>query len=129
MEEMKTERGDGLADQWQRSDVTKEVSHMREVSHGWRRPNLAQIEGPNDLKIYGGTIADDIDRWADLLAKLNAEVLSERQALREHLKRIDFHLSDSARAYSENIARARVYIAETFKVLPPAPTTAGEPEQ
>lgn len=48
--------------------VAGEVRRMREVAQGWRRPGLEQIEGPNDLKIYGGTIADDIDRWADLLA-------------------------------------------------------------
>lgn len=46
----------------------REIARMREVAKDWRRPALAQVEGPNDLKIYGGTIADDIDRWADLLS-------------------------------------------------------------
>lgn len=50
--------------------VGREIARMREVERDWRRPALAQVEGPNDLKIYGGTIADDIDRWADLLAAL-----------------------------------------------------------
>lgn len=48
--------------------VKREISRMREVANDWRRPALAQIEGPNDLKIFGGTIADNIDRWADLLS-------------------------------------------------------------
>lgn len=49
-------------------EALRAVARMREVATDWRRPELAQVEGPNDLKIYGGTIADDIDRWADLLA-------------------------------------------------------------
>lgn len=50
------------------SAVAREVARMREAASDWRRPELAQVEGPNDLKIYGGTIADDIDRWADMLS-------------------------------------------------------------
>lgn len=46
----------------------REIARMRRIALDWRRPALAQIEGPNDLKIYGCAIADDIDRWADLLA-------------------------------------------------------------
>lgn len=52
--------------------VECEIARMREIATSWRRPTLAQVEGPNDLKIYGGTIADDIDRWADMLAALSA---------------------------------------------------------
>ena len=48
--------------------VEREIAEMRRKADDWRRPNLAQVEGPNDLKIYGGAIADDIERWAELLA-------------------------------------------------------------
>lgn len=52
-----------------RERIAREVKRMREAAEAWRRPALRQVEGPNDLKIYGGTIADDIDRWADMLVR------------------------------------------------------------
>lgn len=54
--------------------VEREIERMREIAADWRRPALAQVEGPNDLKIYGATIADDIDRWADMLSLRRAPV-------------------------------------------------------
>ena len=63
--------------------VAREVARMREVADDWRRPALAQIEGPNDLKIYGGAIADDIDRWADMLATPAQPDTGDVAALRE----------------------------------------------
>lgn len=53
----------------QQSDL---VLEMRRRADDWRRPELRQVEGPNDLKIYGGTIADDLDRWADEIERLRA---------------------------------------------------------
>lgn len=54
-----------------KEQVAREVPRMRQSADNWRRPSLAQVEGPNDLKIYGGTIAYDIDRWADMLENLS----------------------------------------------------------
>lgn len=54
-------------------ELASEVARMREIAADWRRPALAQVEGPGDLKIYGKAIADDIDRWADMLAALAAK--------------------------------------------------------
>lgn len=59
--------------------VRREISYMLETAKNWRRPEFEQIEGPNDLKIYGGTIANDIDRWADMLASLMEEVRKTKE--------------------------------------------------
>ena len=60
----------------------REIARMREVARDWRRPSMAQIEGPNDLKIYGGTIADDIDRWAARLAALEEKLRAAARSLK-----------------------------------------------
>lgn len=61
-----------MADSRQR--VKREISEMHRIAKDWRRPELQQVEGPNDLKIYGGTIAYDIERWADMMASLDNDV-------------------------------------------------------
>lgn len=61
--------------------VAREIARMREAATDWRRPALAQVEGPDDLKIYGGTIADDIDRWADMLSSLRPAAEGERDMI------------------------------------------------
>ena len=71
---------------------TGDISEMRRKADDWRRPTLRQVEGPGDLKIYGGTIADDIDRWADTLTSLT----EDRDRLREALRRISAGTEDAA---------------------------------
>jgi hypothetical protein len=57
-------------------DAPAEVSRMRKLADEWRRPGFEQIQGPGDFVIHGLAIADDIDRWADML--------EARQARKDH---------------------------------------------
>lgn len=62
------------------------VKRLRSVAEDWRRPSLRQVEGPNDLKIYGGAIADSFDEAADALVALcgvsadHAELIEQARA-------------------------------------------------